>query len=384
MSTPGGGDGRAVPARPGRAPLTPLGVEGPVALRALVEHLGAPADEIDRAEADGSLGLLAVDLLVFPYPGRYTQDELLQLSGVSTDAPRFWRALGFPDPDPDDRVFTDADVELVRHVDRLLELRLVHIDVALQMTRVIGSAMARIASAQVDALTDELGPHAFGPPADGTVEMAEPALLRAGMLLPTMPKVLEYAWRRHLLAAARRRLVPQAGPAGDVGLVVGFADMVGFTAISQELDERQLAAVVGQFEQTAYDVVGGAGGRVIKTIGDSVMFAAAGPAAGVRTALALAEAYHADDATPDVRVGLAHGWVVQREGDLFGPTVNLASRLMSVAQPGTVVVPADLRKALAGADDLDFREISARNLKHIGRTELFVVRRAGTGRPRAG
>ena len=150
------------------------------------------------------------------------------------------------------------------------------------------------------------------------------------MLLPTVPRVLEYAWRRHVQVAARRRMVRDAMASdGQPAVCVGFADLVGFTALSQQLDDSELAAVVDRFEATAYDIVGGRGGRVVKMIGDEVMFEVADPAAGVEIALDLADAYHGDESVSDVRVGVAYGPVLAREGDLYGPTVNLASRMVS-------------------------------------------------------
>ncbi len=105
---------------------------------------------------------------------------------------------------------------------------------------------------------------------------------RTSMLLPTIPKVLEYSWRRHLQSAARRSMVRDAMAAGgQAAVTVGFADLVGFTALSQQLDDHQLAAVVDRFETTAYDIVAEHGGRIVKMIGDEVMFEVDDPVVGV-------------------------------------------------------------------------------------------------------
>src|SRR5580765_3765165 len=166
-----------------------------------------------------------------------------------------------------------------------------------------------------------------------------------------MPRILEYTWKRHLQVAARRRMVREAGAAeGDHAQAVGFADLVGFTALSQQLDDHELAVIVDRFEATAYDIVGSLGGRVIKMIGDEVMFAVDDVAPAVEIALSLAEAYHDDESLSDVRVGLAYGPVLEREGDLFGPTVNLASRIVSIAYAGSVVVAAEVHDALEEDD----------------------------------
>ena len=176
-------------------------------------------------------------------------------------------------------------------------------------------------------------------------EVLEPVASEAGGFLPMFPAVLEQVWRRHLQVAARRRLLR-----GDVedgpGLVVGFADLVGFTALAQQVTDAELAEVVDQFERLAYDVVVAGGGRVVKMIGDEVMFLVDDPVCAAEIALGLAEASRDAAELSDVRVGLAVGPVIEREGDAFGATVNLASRATAIAYPGTVVVSPELRELL--------------------------------------
>jgi adenylate cyclase len=164
---------------------------------------------------------------------------------------------------------------------------------------------------------------------------------------------------------------------GQRALAVGFADLVGFTALSQQLDDTELAVVVDRFESTAYDLVGSHGGRVVKTIGDEVMFEVADPGTAVTLGLDLAEAYREATELSEVRVGIAYGPVLAREGDLFGPTVNLANRIVGIAYPGSVVVSAEVRDALTDDERFSFRSFRPRYLKHIGRVQLHAVRHAG-------
>jgi adenylate cyclase len=361
------------PTTPG--PTTP----GPTTLRELLEAAGVAADEIDTAEADGTLGLLAIDRLILAgETPKYTRAEVEALTSLGSDQSRFWRALGFTDPGPDERVFSDIDVEMLERVDQMLRLRLVDKDVALQMARVIGQSTSRVASAQIDAIESRIDE-----PPSGTD--SEPAVMRAQLLLPMMPRILEYAWRRHMQVAARRRLVREAGAsAGSSTVTVGFADLVGFTALSQQVDDHELAAIVDRFETLAYDTVGSLGGRVVKMIGDEVMFAIDGAGVGVEIALSLAEAYHDDESLSDVRVGLACGNVLEREGDLFGPTVNLASRIVSIAYAGSVVVAGDVHDELADDPGLRWKSLRTRYLKDIGRVQLWTVRRESDAFEREG
>jgi adenylate cyclase len=210
-------------------------------------------------------------------------------------------------------------------------------------------------------------------------EVLEPVASQAGGFLPMFPDVLEQVWRRHLQAAARRRLLRGDQDDGP-GLVVGFADLVGFTALAQQVSDEELAEVVDQFERLAYDVVVAGGGRVVKMIGDEVMFLVEDPRCAAEIALGLADASRDAAELSDVRVGLALGPVLEREGDAYGATVNLASRATSIAYPGTVVVSPELRAQLDGDPDFAFKNMRPRSLRHIGRVQLSVLLHAEDAR----
>jgi adenylate cyclase len=205
--------------------------------------------------------------------------------------------------------------------------------------------------------------------------------VRAGLLLETMPAIMDYVWRRHLQGEARRRLVQLVDRDDDeVTHTVGFADLVGFTAVSQQVPDHELAAIVDRFAALAFDIVARHGGRVIKMIGDEVMFVVDEPETGVEIGLSLAETYHGEASISDVRVGLAAGPVLEREGDLFGPTVNLASRIAGIAYPGGVVVNETVEEGLSDIEAFEFHSIRAHTLKDIGRVPLWVARRRGEQR----
>jgi hypothetical protein len=189
-------------------------------------------------------------------------------------------------------------------------------------------------------------------------------------------------------------------------LCVGFADMVGFTVLSQQLSEDELAVVVSRFEEVAHYTVTGAGGRLVKMIGDEAMFVAESPLAAARIALGLAEAYADDELLSDVRVGLAEGPVLVQDGDYYGPVVNLAHAVVGLADPGSVLLSDDFHAALlhelhpAGrsaaapppppsapaaapsAGDVQgefaFRAVRPRIIKDLGRVQLWVLYRQGT------
>jgi adenylate cyclase len=341
-------------------------------VRDLAERLGIDPDVAERSGADGTLGLLVVEHLASAEPPVYTQAEIEARTGLGAEARRFWRALGFPDPDPEAPTFTAADLEMLQLVDAIIRLELIEHENALQLARVIGSSMQRIAQAQVDAAA---AGRAQVP--EGAVD-PEDVVRQAELLLPTMPKVLEYAWRRHLQSTVRLRLAQaDLSDEGPPPRAVGFADLVGFTVLSQQLDDHELAEVVDRFETTAYDVVSAHGGRVVKMIGDEVMYEVPDPASAAVIGLDLSDAFHDDETVNDVRVGIAYGPALAREGDLFGPTVNLAARLVGIAYGGAVVTSAEVREALADDDRFVFKAMRGRYLKNIGRVRLFVIRRSG-------
>lgn len=306
-------------------------------------------------------------------PPELTADEVARQAGVDpTQARRLWQSLGFPPVGDDERVFTRTDVAELCAVRELLDVGQTDPDTLLQLTRVVGQSLARIVDAQLTAtaarLTDLSSP-----------EWLDPATLsaltgRIELLAPRLEQSLWYAWRRHLLAALRR--LASQPPAAGHSVTVGFADLVGFTDLSHAIEPQALAAVVDRFEAIAFEHVPQLGGRIIKLIGDEVMFAADDPVVGAEIALTLAEAHAADSTVPDVHVGLAYGPVLPWEGDLFGPTVNLASRIVNLGRPGTALVSDTLGSLLHELPHFTLRHLRPLPLKGFGRVRVWVLRRA--------
>ncbi len=348
-------------------------------VRSLLLGLGCSMEEIDRAVADDVVDLLVVDRLLVPSEQRLTQAELTEQTGMPVELiRRFWRALGFLDVDEDEHIFTEMDLEAVDLFQSIVAMGMTDADTAVQMARVIGTSMARIASAQTGPGTTPL----LVASGDSIVD-ADHFASQAGESIPAMAGLLEYVWRRHLQAATRRSMLLRSRGAGEgisPVMAVGFADMVGFTLLSQHLGDEELAAVVARFEEVAHDTVVALGGRVVKMIGDEVMFVVATATSAAEIGLSLAEAYADDELLSDVRVGLGVGPVLVQDGDFYGPVVNLASRLVVVARPGTVLVSDELRTALAAEHGIDFatRPLRARNLKDIGRVQPWKLTRAGS------
>jgi adenylate cyclase len=345
-------------------------------VRELLHLHGATDTEIDQAIADDVLDLFVFDRILVPSRRTYTRGEVAELTGVNLETlVRFWRALGFPNVGDDDRSFTDLDLEAVRLFQGMQALGATRTDTALQLARVIGSSMSRIAEA-------ELVPgHMFSTEYDQVIA-ADTFASVADVTIPAMARLLEFVWRRQVAAGIKRTMMLRSRgvAAGESPvLVVGFADMVGFTLLSQHLGDTELAAVVRRFEELSHDIVTGLGGRVVKMIGDEVMFVVESVADGARIGLDLADAYADDELLSDVRVGLALGPVLLREGDYFGTTVNLAHRIVNIGNPGTVLISEEFHRALldAAPDEFTAKPLRPRLLKDLGRVQLWWLGRVG-------
>ncbi|HQZ84553.1 MAG TPA: adenylate/guanylate cyclase domain-containing protein [Actinomycetota bacterium] len=201
----------------------------------------------------------------------------------------------------------------------------------------------------------------------------------ATALMPSLQDMLVYAWRRQLAAAMQRSM--DTADAADEEIAgqqcVGFADLVGFTRLSRRLPDQRLAALVTTFEGDSADVVAATGARLIKTLGDEVMFAADTPEEAVETALRLHETHAHDEDVPLLRIGLSFGEVVTRMGDLYGSTVNLASRLTVLARPGATLVDQSTFESVEGLPGLDVRPLRPRILRGLGAVRAWSVSRAG-------
>ncbi|MFP5371026.1 MAG: adenylate/guanylate cyclase domain-containing protein [Actinomycetes bacterium] len=273
----------------------------------------------------------ALERLLLGGPRRYTRLQVAEIAGMPPQrTQRLWRALGFPDAADDDPAFTYADIEALEVLSTLIDSGFVGPDTEASIARAMGQALSRLADWQTDMLADVLTRGA----GDDERRPASPddAVAAARALLPRLRQVQDYVWRRHLVANVDR-LLAATGPEDRRELAVGFADLVGYTTRSRGMGGRELGAMVEDFEGIAAEVIARHAGRVVKTVGDGVLFTAAGAVEAVEIGLDMPEAWDAED-RPPLRVGAAYGAVLTRLGDVYSPVVNLASRLTSLARPG--------------------------------------------------
>lgn len=298
--------------------------------------------------------------------------EVSERAGVTVDdALRMWRALGFPDAGTE-AVFTTGDVDALRRIRRARENGLDE-DTLVRMTRALGTTMSRLADWEISNLIGAFEEsHLVGSSLDQRFESAIELVERVA---PWFDELVLYAWRRHLVAAVARTeaLVPVFDES-EVVTTVGFADLVGFTTTTNSLDEDALGDLVELFESRSADAVSARRGRVIKSLGDSVLFVSESADDAARIAFDIITVIGGDSRLPDVHVGLATGPCVFRLGDVYGPAVNLAARLTSVARRNRVIVDADTSAALT-PDQFESRRLPARPIRGFGDIEPVAIRR---------
>ena len=313
-------------------------------IRLALEH-GATADEIRIGIAEHRLHAVAAERVVLDGP-RLTLREAAADADIDTDfAQRLWRALGFPDAGLDAPVCTEHDVAALVLYRYLREI--VGPDAAIRLAFTTGSSLARMADAAIATLRArvEAPLRAQG----GTVtEVAEAFVAVATELVPRLYPMIEAVHRRHLSQAAQRYALWESAPTleSTTFAIVGFADLVGFTALTQGFAATDLDELLLVFEQHVLDAIPPEGARLVKLIGDEAMFIAGSADQAATIARTLVRAARLDPQLPDVRVGLGAGEVLVRDGDVFGPTVNRAARLVTVAEPGTVLVDDEVATRL--------------------------------------
>ncbi len=303
-----------------------------------------------------------------------TNEQVASSAGVPVEqARRLWRALGFPDAG-DAAAFTEGDRTALTLLVGAVERGTVDFDTAVRLTRAVGQTMARLADWQVATLAARVAQLEAGEEATGS--RIGSALRLADELGVPFERLLVYSWRRHLAAAVARieALGAQDADLHTSRVTVGFADLVSFTALSNQLGEDRIGDLVEIFESRCADVVAGRNGRVIKTLGDSVLFVNDDPVQAMKTGLGIVEVIGRDSRLPDVHVGLSTGSVVMQLGDVFGPPVNMAARLTSVARRNRVITDPATAELLPPTD-FDTRPLPPRPLRGFGVVEPVAVRR---------
>ncbi len=331
--------------RPSSEELAELGLYDPTSvgateqLRLLMDafDLGATLEEVSRAAGvHYSYESLLLDLAMRPAGG--TQD-LADFAASEADAEfvrRIWSAFGLPDSQsPVVRVTPDAADAL-----RLMAAMASFFgeEAVLGVARVMGSTMARLAETVSGTFRvgDEVPQRKTG---KSRAAVAESYVGVVRDLLPSFLDAVEAVFRRHLVNGSYQTWSTDTEESAvTTERTVCFVDLVGSTELLRAVSIRQMANILRRFEEEVWDLVSASGGRVVKLIGDEAMIVFEEPTDACRVGLDLI-----DLSEHQVRIGMAHGTVVSLFGDYYGETVNLAARLVKMADPSTLLVSESVR-----------------------------------------
>ncbi len=344
-------------------------------LRWMRDEQGYSFEALARATASQTLVLTPSELVIGGH-SRFTEDEVAASAGVDVEFLRALQqangvaadvdAMGMP-------LFSEIDVDAARMAQSFVQAGLSEEQI-LNVTRVLGRSFSQIAE-MMRQVTFELVVR----PGSTELELAQNYQAASQLLAPSLGPLLETVLRQHLrqavateIVTAQERSLGELPGARDV--VVAFADLVGFTRMGEQVPPEVLGAVAGRLESLAGGVIS-APVRVVKTIGDAVLLVSTDAAAMVQASLALVEVAAAEgEDFPQLRVGIASGPAVNRAGDWFGASVNLASRLTSVARAGSVVATQEVSDAVP--DGVTWSYAGAKRLKNVaGEVRLFRARR---------
>ncbi len=307
--------------------------------------------------------------------GRQLADDV----GIDFEAARRrWRSLGFSAVDEDVMAFTHADEDALRLTEELSDLGFVDATDEQALIRSLGRSFARLAEWQMGLLAKQIDLDEM------SVEQISEVMAK---LVPAVEQLQSYVWRRHTLAVASRLLLaaeredsdehePAEVDDGTELVGVGFADIVNYTRTSRSLSRSELTRLVDGFEARALEIITAHGGRIVKTIGDEVLFVADEAAELAAIGLELIDERSRDEDFPELRVGLAWGPTVARLGDVLGPVVNIASRLTSTSRPGRVLVDKRLAEELEDDERFKLRRVRRTSVKGYRKLEPWSLVRA--------
>lgn len=285
---------------------------------------------------------------------KYNLPQAAEMLDCSVDTiRRFWRAMGFPGiVDAEKALFTDYDIDVLRAHLQMRDAGLADFDTLNSLIRAQSHFADRMVLWQHEALVEEFE----GRYGIDEVSARYMVLDKIEQYEEFLVYQMKYAWRRHLAALLRRsetELNEQRDTTGGEMLLkraLGFVDLVSFTHRSGELSPHALVDFIQTFEFTCRDVISTHGGRVVKMVGDAVLYIADDLATGIACVDGIVESLRENSFMPDVRASLVWGGIVSRFGDIFGPKVNLASRLCNVAPLNGILVDYETARKLRELD----------------------------------
>jgi adenylate cyclase len=344
---------------------------------ARLRERGHTMPQIRAAVRSGRLAYGYLEQLFPGGDGSHSLREAAERTGLEPALiERIWASLGFPADRGEG--FTDADLDLLEYGASVLQAGFPLV-AFLQLIRVYGQALAQIADAEVKLFHLYVHEPLIRDGVPG-LKMAEEMEDLASDLLPLAAPMMDGLHRRLLRHFVEQDVVGHMEAEADFDLgrlrvAIAFADLAGYTRLTEQAGEEQALDVVERFvagvEATLPDDA-----RVIKTIGDEAMVVGSDAAALVDWAVGYQRL--AAMSRPRPRIGIHAGAALYRDGDYYGRAVNLASRVAARAAGGEVLVTRPVVEA-AGAH-LSFDQIGEVTMKGFSEpTELFVARSVPLG-----
>jgi adenylate cyclase len=307
-----------------------------------LDGLGFTADEMVEAERHGRLFGLAGDVLQSGRPILSFREAADALGIPLEDVLHAWAALGLTVADTDVPTLSEADFDGLR---AWVDVKtIVGEEPAIGFLRVLGASMARLAEAG-GTMARLAQPDVLMTHTEDELITAQAYRAVAG-IVPRIGVLMNSAMRHHIISARTYFEDVNVDSSASVTCGVGFADLSGFTTLTQLLTPAELSDLLIEFSGSVSDVVHADGGRVVKFIGDEVMWVTPTPERLAKVAIDLVEHPGAREAGLQVRAGLGYGSVLAIGGDYFGNPVNLAARLVGAAAPGQILVSTDVRDEL--------------------------------------
>jgi len=343
---------------------------------ARLRRRGHSIEQIRAATAAGRLAFGYVEDLLPGAGGERTLKQAAEETGLEPALiSRIYTAMGFSTQGLE-RI-SDDDLQFLRYGATVLAAGLPLIPF-LQLCRVYGHALAQIADAEVRLFHLYVHEPLMREGVPG-LEMAEAMEGLARELVPLSSPIMDHVHQRYLQHFVEQDVIGHMevdldGGELDLGrlrVAIAFADLAGYTRLTEEQGEEEAVGAVERFVEAVEHTLP-EDARVIKTIGDEVMIVASDPAALVDWAVAFQERHAA---RPLPRIGMHYGATIYRDGDYYGREVNLAARVAARSAGGEVIVTRPLVD-LSGRH-LEFERIGEVRLKGFtAPTELYLARRA--------
>lgn len=371
----------ADPQKPAHSPQGTGATMGPETQMLNLKILQNLAQNNIYRDEESKAGIRALEKSLLGQGRRYTPVEAAECAGLPREtAQRIWHNMGFPAIADHSPYFTETDVQMLVDLQKLDAEGDIRMEYVASLVRAEGQLTDRTVAWQIEALVHNIMV---------TENLSDNDARRK--LLKDFPRYLEvlerlalYAYRRQMYAGIlrlglRENNVTTSG-LSHLPLVrgVGFVDLVSYTSLVRNLDAAALYQLINHFEQSCLDIIAPLGGRIIKTLGDEVFFLTETPDAIAEISLQLSEKIGADPQLPDARVAFIWGEVLANRGDVYGSSVNLAARLVSLAEPGTVLTDNETANTLRQVGNrYTLTSQGTRNVRSFGNVDpVAVTRRA--------